>query len=64
MLPDDGGDAGAVLERVARTGIDGDALAGRLQREGAQAFAKSWQSLMQRIDETAASLAGAHQRNA
>ncbi len=63
-LPEDGGDAGAVLERVARAGIDVHALAGRLQREGAQAFAKSWQSLMQHIDETAASLAGAHQRNA
>jgi len=46
-LPDDGGDAEAVLAEFARAGIDVDALAARLQREGAEAFAKSWQKLLQ-----------------
>jgi transaldolase len=46
-LPDDGGDAEAVLAEFARAGIDVDALAARLQREGAESFAKSWQKLLE-----------------
>ncbi len=38
-----------MLARFARAGIDCDALAAQLQRDGVQAFAKSWQALMQRI---------------
>lgn len=45
----DGGAAEAMLLRFAAAGIDLDALALRLQREGAQAFVKSWQKLLQRI---------------
>jgi transaldolase len=45
----DGGDAEAVLTRFAQAGIDIGALAIRLQRDGAEAFVKSWQELMQRI---------------
>ena len=45
----DGGDAEATLARFARAGIDCDALAAQLQRDGVQSFAKSWQALMQRI---------------
>ena len=56
-MAEDGGDAEAVLARFAQAGIDVDALAIRLQREGAQAFVKSWQALMQRIDAKSEALA-------
>jgi transaldolase len=46
VLPLDGGDAEAVLSELRARGIDDAALAERLQREGAAAFAKSWQALM------------------
>ena len=58
MAPD-GGDADAMLARFALAGIDIDALAARLQREGAQSFVKSWQELMQRIADKSRDLAGA-----
>lgn len=50
-LPADGGYAEAVLEEFRREGIDDEALAARLQREGADAFAASWQVLLSRIEE-------------
>ena len=46
VLPLDGGDAEAVLSELRARGIDDAALAERLQREGAAAFAKSWQALL------------------
>ena len=46
VMPIDGGDADAVLAAFTRAGVDNAALAARLQREGAQSFAKSWQELM------------------
>src|ERR1043166_4101948 len=46
MLSPDGGDAEEVLGRFGREGIDLDALAGQLQREGADAFVKSWNDLL------------------
>jgi len=49
VLPTDGGDAEQVLAEFARAGIDTAALATRLQVEGTQAFAKSWQNLMARL---------------
>ena len=49
-------DATKVLEPFTRAGIDVDALAVQLQREGADAFVESWHQLMQRIDEKAKSL--------
>ena len=51
VMAEDGGDAEAVLARFAKAGIDTDALAIQLQRDGAQAFVKSWQELMTRIAE-------------
>jgi transaldolase len=48
MRPD-GGDAEAVIAKFKRAGVDDDALAADLQREGAEAFAKSWGDLMSRI---------------
>jgi transaldolase len=56
-LPADGGDADAVLAELRAQGIDDQALAARLQREGAAAFVKSWQALMAGIRAKAAQLA-------
>jgi transaldolase len=60
LLPADGGDVEAVLGSFARVGIDVDALATRLQDEGAKAFVDSWIDLMSRIESksAAARLAG------
>jgi transaldolase len=55
----DGGDADKVLARFARAGVDIEALAATLQRDGAQAFVKSWTQLLQRIADKSAALAGA-----
>ena len=60
MMAVDGGDAEILLARFAQAGIDTDALALQLQHEGAQAFVKSWQQLLQRIADKSAALAGAH----
>jgi transaldolase len=46
ILPADGGDCEEVLRRFAHAGIDIDALAARLQEEGADSFVKSWNDLM------------------
>ena len=45
----DVGDAERVMAEFARAGVDIDALAQNLQRDGAAAFAKSWAELMARI---------------
>jgi transaldolase len=52
-LPVDGGDCETVLERFARGGIDAGKLAEQLQREGAEAFVKSWNDLMLCIESKA-----------
>ena len=52
----DGGDAEQALQRYADAGIDTEALATRLQQEGAASFVKSWQQLLQRIDDKARTL--------
>jgi len=49
VLPVDGGDAEAVLAKIAKAGVDLDALARKLQDDGADAFVKSWKQLLQRI---------------
>ncbi len=50
-MPPEGGDAEKVLAQFADAGIDVDALAAQLQREGAESFSKSWQQLMEVIGE-------------
>ena len=50
ILAADGGDAEAVLAKFAAAGIDIDALAAKLQDEGAKAFVASWVDLMSRLD--------------
>ena len=42
----DGSDADHMLERFAKAGIDHVALAAQLQKEGAEAFVKSWKELL------------------
>jgi transaldolase len=57
VMAKDGGDAEQVLARFAAAGIDIDALAARLQSDGAESFVKSWRELMKRIAEKSAALA-------
>ena len=45
-LPIDGGDAEEVLKALNDAGIDTDALATKLQDDGADAFVKSWDELL------------------
>jgi transaldolase len=56
VMAEDGGDAEAVLTAFARAGIDTDALATQLQRDGAQAFVKSWRELLTRIADKSGAL--------
>jgi transaldolase len=49
VMPTDGVAANAILADFLRAGIDVDALARRLQVEGAQSFAKSWRQLLERV---------------
>jgi transaldolase len=46
MLAAGGGNAEEVLARFAQAGVDYDALAAQLQREGAESFDASWSELM------------------
>src|SRR5262249_34482639 len=59
LLPADGGDCEAVLAQFARADIDIDALAARLQDEGAKSFVKSWDELMEVLASKSAVLAKA-----
>jgi transaldolase len=46
VLGEDGGDSAAVIAQFVKAGVEVDALAERLQQEGAQSFTKSWQDLV------------------
>ena len=61
-LPADGGYAEAALEEFRREGVDTNALAARLQLEGADAFSKSWVALLSRIGEKSSQLAAVTSR--
>ena len=56
ILPADGGDCEEVLAQFAKAGIDVDALAARLQDEGAKSFVKSWSELTAVIDSKSTAL--------
>jgi transaldolase len=56
-LPSDGGDAEQVFQAHRNEGIDTDALALRLQKEGAEAFSKSWRELLETIKSESERLA-------
>lgn len=57
LLPADAGDAETVIDEFRLAGIDVDALAEQLQREGVEAFATSWHTLLTRIREKSAAAA-------
>jgi len=57
VMPADGGDCEQVLARFADAGVDVDALAARLQDEGAKSFVQSWNELMEVIESRSAALA-------
>ncbi len=57
-MPKDGGDSENLLTTFAKAGIDIKTLAMQLQHDGAQAFVKSWQQLLQRITDKSAALSG------
>jgi len=52
-----GGDSERTLDEFANEGVDVDALAQKLQEDGAAAFVKSWHHLMQNIADKGATLA-------
>jgi transaldolase len=52
----DGGDCEQVLAQFGKAGVDIDALAAKLQQEGAAAFVKSWNELMGVITSKSAAL--------
>ncbi len=56
VLTADGGDSEEVLARFAAAGVDVDALATRLQDEGAKSFVGSWTELMDVIASKTAAL--------
>jgi len=56
VMPPDGGDCEQVLADFGKAGIDIDALAAQLQSEGAEAFVKSWNDLMEVITSKSATL--------
>ena len=49
VLPADGGDCEDVLKEFVKAGVDVDALAAKLQDDGAKSFVKSWDELMKVI---------------
>jgi transaldolase len=55
-LPPDGGDAEEVLAKFEKAGIGVDALAARLQDEGAKAFVASWKDLLGVVASRSAAL--------
>jgi transaldolase len=59
ILPADGGDCEDVLAAFGKAGVDVDALASRLQDEGAKSFVGSWNELMDVIAAKSAALTGA-----
>ena len=46
LMPADGGDCETVLAEFSKAGMDVDALAARLQDEGAKSFVASWKDLL------------------
>jgi transaldolase len=56
IMSADGGDCEALLDQFARAGVDVDALAAKLQEEGAKSFVDSWNELMGVIDSKCAAM--------
>ena len=49
LMPRDGGDCEAVLAEFSEAGVDIEALADQLQKEGVESFVKSWNELIESI---------------
>ncbi|MHB1566211.1 MAG: transaldolase [Acidiferrobacter sp.] len=64
VLAPDGGDAEAQLADFTRAGVDHEALAAALQRDGTQSFIHSWQDLMDCMVSKSAALAQTHPQGA
>ena len=56
IMSADGGACEAVLDQFAKAGVDVDALAAKLQEEGAKSFVDSWKDLMGVIDSKCAAM--------
>jgi transaldolase len=55
-MPADGGDCEKVLAQFVKAGVDLEALAAKLQTDGAAAFSKSWNELMAVLESKSAAL--------
>jgi transaldolase len=55
-MPRDGGDCEQTIEQIRRQGVDIEALADKLQKDGGDAFAKSWHELLGGLEEKVAKL--------
>lgn len=60
LMPVDGGDSQQQLRAFRDAGIDVVGLGQKLQDDGADAFVKSWEQLLERITAKSATLAAAH----
>jgi transaldolase len=56
VLRSDGGDGAATLGEFTKAGVDLNALAEKLQSDGADSFVKSWRDLLQTIDSKSTAL--------
>ncbi len=57
VIPDDGGNCESELKAFRDAGVNIDALAARLQKEGTDAFVESWKELLQVIEARSTELA-------
>ncbi len=55
----DGGDSEATLAEFGDAGVDVDALAAKLQSDGAKSFVDAWNDLLSHIEKQSSALAGA-----
>ncbi len=51
VMATDGGDADDTLAKISAAGVDIDALAAKLQKDGAESFVKSWHHLLDGLNE-------------
>ncbi|MCR9230965.1 MAG: transaldolase [bacterium] len=56
LLADDGGESGSLLGEFTSAGVDCDALAAKLQKDGAESFVDSWKDLLEQLASKSASL--------
>ena len=59
-MAEDGGDCETMLKKISEAGVDIDALAKRLQEEGAESFVESWNHLLKSVADKAKALDGKH----